>query len=163
MFHLYVISDLNLKLNSPTYLRSFKVQLTWSSNKANLKTNELSKEVRHKVVEKHHSGEGYKNISKSLIIPLISVKSIHEEVEDVSYHTDSTQIRSPIQTQQTGKQETGSGCHCKSTSEFERSARLFVWDWGGSVLINQQHPIPFTKLSSMDRWQERNHYWKKCI
>ena len=28
------------------------------TNKANMKTKKLSKEVRHKVVEKHHSGEG---------------------------------------------------------------------------------------------------------
>ena len=41
-----------------------------------MKTKELSKEVRHKVVEKHRSGEGYKKISKSLIIPLSTVKSI---------------------------------------------------------------------------------------
>ena len=39
------------------------MQLTWSTNKANMKTKELSKEVSHKVVEKHHSGEGYKKIS----------------------------------------------------------------------------------------------------
>ena len=54
---------------------SFKVQLTWSTNSANMKTKELFKEVRHKVVEKHHSGEDYK-ISKSLIIPLSMMKSI---------------------------------------------------------------------------------------
>ena len=41
-----------------------------------MKTKELSKEVRHKVVEKYRSGEGYKKISKSLIIPLSLVKSI---------------------------------------------------------------------------------------
>ena len=52
------------------------MQLTWSTNKANTKAKELSKEVRHKAVEKLHSGEGYKKISKSLIIPLSTVKSI---------------------------------------------------------------------------------------
>ena len=52
------------------------MQLTWSTNKANKKTKELSKDVRHKVVEKHHSGEGYKKISKSLIIHLSTVQSI---------------------------------------------------------------------------------------
>ena len=47
------------------------MQLTWSTKK----TKELYKEVRHKVVEKHRSGEGYKKISKSLIIPLSTAKS----------------------------------------------------------------------------------------
>ena len=41
-----------------------------------MKTKELSKEVRHEVVEKHHSGEDYKKISKSFIIPLSMVISI---------------------------------------------------------------------------------------
>ena len=60
---MYIISGFTLKLNSPTYLGSFNVQLTWSTNKANIKTKELSKEVRHKVMEKHCLGEGYKKIS----------------------------------------------------------------------------------------------------
>ena len=62
--HLFVIGGLTETLSSSTYLRSFKVQLTWSTNEANMKTKDLFKEVRHKVVEKHRSGEGYKNISK---------------------------------------------------------------------------------------------------
>ena len=73
-FHLYVIGGLNSKLISSTYRRSFKVKLTWSTNKVNMKIEELSKEVRHKVAEKHRSGEGYKKISKSLIIPLSTVE-----------------------------------------------------------------------------------------
>ncbi|MGH0121304.1 UNVERIFIED_CONTAM: hypothetical protein FKN15_070365 [Acipenser sinensis] len=38
-------------------------------------TKELSKQ-RDKVVERHSAGEGYKKISKALIIPLSTVKSI---------------------------------------------------------------------------------------
>ena len=86
-FHLYVINGLTEKLSSPTYLRSFKVQLTWSTNMVNMKTKELSKEVRHKVVEKHHSGEGYKKISASLIIPLSMVKSIIKWKTNHTTHT----------------------------------------------------------------------------
>ena len=89
------------------------MQLTWSTNKANMKTKELSKKVRDKVVEKHRSGEGCKKISKSLIIPLSTVKSIMKKWK--TYHP--TQIRSPIQTRQTGKQETCSGCYCKSNND----------------------------------------------
>ena len=58
------------------------------------------------------------------------------------YHT--TQIRSPIQTQQPGKQETGSGCHCKSNNDFERSARLHVQQVGQCSSINN---IPFPSQS----------------
>ena len=64
------------------------MQLTCSTNKANMKTKELSKEVRHKGVEKHRSGEGYKKISKSLIIPLNTVKSIIKKWK--TYHTNKT-------------------------------------------------------------------------
>ena len=66
-----------------------------------MKMKEFSKEVRHKVVEKHLSGEGYTKIS--ITHPFEYGEIHHYEVEDVSYHSDSTQIRSPIQTQQPGK------------------------------------------------------------
>ena len=56
-----------------------------------MKTKELSKEVRHKVVEKHHSGEGYKKISKLLIIPLCMVESIIKNWK--TYHTTQTPPR----------------------------------------------------------------------
>ena len=41
-----------------------------------MKTNELSKQVRDKVVEKYRSGLGYKKISETLNIPLSTIKSI---------------------------------------------------------------------------------------
>ena len=41
-----------------------------------MKTKELSKQLRNKVVERHRSGEGYKKISKALNIPWSTVKSI---------------------------------------------------------------------------------------
>ena len=104
------------------------MQLIWSTTKGNRKTNELSKEVRHEVVEKHC----FTKISKSLIIPLCMVKSIIKKWK--MYHT--TQIRSPIQTQLPGKQETGSGCHCKSNNDFERSPRLYVQYGGQCSSIN---------------------------
>ena len=68
------------------------MQLTWSTNQANMKTKELSKEVRHKVVEKHRSGEGYKKISKSIIIPFSMVKSIMKNWK--MYHTNQARPRS---------------------------------------------------------------------
>ena len=41
-----------------------------------MKTKELSKQVRDKVVEKYRSGLGYKKISETLIIPRSTIKSI---------------------------------------------------------------------------------------
>ena len=45
----------------------------------------------------------------------------------------------------------------------EKSARLCPrWE---SVFINQQYPVPFTKLASMDSWQERSIekvIWSLC-
>ena len=41
-----------------------------------MKTNELSKQVREKVVEKYRSGLGYKKVSETLNIPWSTIKSI---------------------------------------------------------------------------------------
>ena len=66
-----------------------------------MKIEELSKEVRHKVMEKHCSGEGYKKISKSLIISLSTVKSIIKEWKTCHTVTNleamSTQHTGPIE------------------------------------------------------------------
>ena len=44
-----------------------------------MKTKELSKQVRDKVVEKYRSGLGYKKISNILNIPLSTIKFIIKE------------------------------------------------------------------------------------
>ena len=88
-------------------------------------------------MENHRSGEGY-NLEEYYKVTRYAFEYSeihHEEVEDVSYHPDSTQIISPIQTQQPGKQETGSGCLWKSNNDFERSARLYVWNGGQCLSI----------------------------
>jgi len=41
-----------------------------------MKTNKLSKEVMNKVVEKYKLGLGYRKLSKSLMIPGSTIKSI---------------------------------------------------------------------------------------
>ena len=64
------------------------MKLNWSTNKENIKTKELSKKVRHKVVEKQRSGEGCKDISKSFMIPSSTVKSIMKKWN--TYRTTQT-------------------------------------------------------------------------
>ena len=106
-----------------------------------MKTKKISKEVRHKVVEKHRSGEGYQKISNSLIIPLSTMKSIIKKCR--TYHTTQTLPRSGRPSKlnsQASKQEIGSGCHCKSNNDFERSAKLRVQDGGQCSSINN---IPY--------------------
>jgi DNA-directed RNA polymerase specialized sigma24 family protein len=41
-----------------------------------MKTKELSKQVRDKVVQKYRSGLGYKKISETLNIPRSTIKSV---------------------------------------------------------------------------------------
>ena len=53
---------------------------------------ELSKDIRDKVVERHRSGDGYKNISKALNIPWTTVKTIIKKWK--AYGTPKTMSRS---------------------------------------------------------------------
>ncbi|CAB1451284.1 unnamed protein product [Pleuronectes platessa] len=50
--------------------------LTGSDSKSIMKTKELTKQVRDKVVEKYEAGLGYKKISRALNISLGTIKSI---------------------------------------------------------------------------------------
>ncbi|MGH0186727.1 UNVERIFIED_CONTAM: hypothetical protein FKN15_022402 [Acipenser sinensis] len=57
-----------------------------------MKSQELSEQFRDKVVERHGAGEGYKKISKTLMIPLSTVKAIIKKWK--IYHTTQTLPRS---------------------------------------------------------------------
>ena len=47
-----------------------------------MKTEELSKQVRDKVVEKYKSGLGYKNVSETLNIPRSTIKCIIKKCKE---------------------------------------------------------------------------------
>ena len=53
-----------------------------------MKTKELSKQVRDKVVEKYRSGLGYKKISKTLNIPRSTIKSIIKKLKEYGTTTN---------------------------------------------------------------------------
>ena len=53
-----------------------------------MKTKELSKQVRDKVVEKYRSGLGYTNISETLNIPQSTVKSIIKKLKEYGTTTN---------------------------------------------------------------------------
>ena len=125
------------------------MQLTWSTNKANMKLKELSKEVRHKVVEKHRSGEGYKKISKSLIIPLSTVKPIIKKWK--AYHTNQSPPRSgrPSKLSSRTNRKLVRDVTVNPTMTL-KDLQGFVSEMG-SAFINNEYPVPSTKLASLDR------------
>ena len=53
-----------------------------------MKTKELSKQVRDKVVEKYRSGLGYKKISETLNMPLSTIKSLIKEWKEYGTTTN---------------------------------------------------------------------------
>jgi transposase len=53
-----------------------------------MKTKELSKQVRDKVVEKYRSGLGYKKISKTLNITQSNIKSITKKWKEYGTTTN---------------------------------------------------------------------------
>ena len=63
-----------------------------SQQRLNHEHQELSKDLRDKVVEGHRSGDGYKNISKTLNIPWSTVKTIIKKWK--TYGTTKTLPRS---------------------------------------------------------------------
>ncbi|CAB1415097.1 unnamed protein product [Pleuronectes platessa] len=50
--------------------------VAWQQTQSIMKTKELTKQVRDKVVEKYEAGLGYKKISRALNISLSTIKSI---------------------------------------------------------------------------------------
>ena len=155
-FHLFVISGLTEKLISLTYLRSFKVQLTWSTNKANMKTKEFSKEVRHKVGEKHHSGEGHKKISKPLIITLSTMTSIIKKGK--TCHTTQTLPRSghPSKLSSRASRKLVRDVTVNPTMTF-KDQQGSMYEIGVSA-YQSTISRSIHKAGLHGQWQERSHY-----
>ena len=90
-----------------------------------MKTNELAKQVRDKVVEKYRSGLGYKKISETLNIPRSTIKSIIKKCKE--YGTTTNLLRGPpTKTHGPGKE----GINQKETKDNpEGAAKLHSGDW----------------------------------
>jgi transposase len=67
-----------------------------------MKTKELSKQVRDKVVEKYRSGLCYKKISETLNIPQSTIKSIIKKCKE--YGTTPAKRGLPTKTHRPGKE-----------------------------------------------------------
>ena len=60
----------------------------FQSKYSTMSTKELSKDLQDKVVERHRSGDGYKNISKALNISWSTVTTIINKWTGIWYHQD---------------------------------------------------------------------------
>jgi hypothetical protein len=69
-----------------------------------MKTKELSKQVRDKVVEKYRSGLGYKTISETLNIPWSAIKFIIQKMLGIWHHKKPAKRRPPTRTHGPGKE-----------------------------------------------------------
>ncbi|MGH0143874.1 UNVERIFIED_CONTAM: hypothetical protein FKN15_001691 [Acipenser sinensis] len=93
-----------------------------------MKTKELSKQVRDKVVEKYRSGLGYKKISKTLNIPRSTIKAIIKKWKE--YGTTTNLARGPsTKTHGLGKEGINQRGNKETKDNPEGAAKLHSGDW----------------------------------
>ena len=93
-----------------------------------MKTKELSKQVRDKVVEKYRSGLGYKKISETLNIPRSTIKSIIKKWKEYGTTTNlPREGRPPKLTDQTRRALIRGNKETKDNPEG--AAKLHSGDW----------------------------------
>ena len=113
-------------------------------------------------MEKNRSGEGYKEISNSLIIPLSTVKSIIMKWK--TYHTTQTRSRlgCPSKLSSWASRKLVQDVTVNPAMTLKHLQGSIIWD-GGQCSINN---IPSPSQNwPLNRWQERSHYWSlnlKC-
>ena len=110
-----------------------------------MSTNELSKDLRNRVVERHRSGDGCKNISKALNIPWSTVKTIIKKWK--AYSTTKTLPRSGSPS----KLDDQARSDQRATGLYNRVVTVCMW----------QYPKHSTSLACTVGWQEGRHYSKK--
>ncbi|MGH0116190.1 UNVERIFIED_CONTAM: hypothetical protein FKN15_000117 [Acipenser sinensis] len=93
-----------------------------------MKTKELSKQVRDKVVEKYRSGLGYKKISKTLNIPRSTIKAIIKKWKEYGTTTNlAREGRPPKLTDQARMALIRQATETKDNPEG--AAKLHSGDW----------------------------------
>ena len=93
-----------------------------------MKTKELSKQVRDKVVEKYRSGLGYKKISETLNIPWSTIKSIIKKMERI-WHNKPAKTGPPTKTHRPGKEGINQTGNKETKDNPEGAAKLHSGDW----------------------------------
>ena len=94
-----------------------------------MKTKELSKQVRDKVVEKYRSELGYKNISETLNIPQSTFKSIIKKWKEYVTTTTPPREDSPPKTHGPGKEGINQRGNKETKDNPEGAAKLHSRDW----------------------------------
>ena len=120
-----------------------------------MKTKELSKQLRDKVVERHRSGEGYKKISKALNIPWSTVKSIIKKWK--VYGTTQNLLRA-------GRPKLSSRVRRALVREASKRPMTTLKDVQHSMAEMEEtvHVSTIaqvsTNLACMEEWQEGSHF-----
>ena len=94
-----------------------------------MKTKELSKQVRDKVVEKYRSGLGYKNRSETLNILRSTVKSIIKKFKEYGTTTNLPTEGRPPKTHGPGKEGINQRGNKETKDNPEGAAKLHSGDW----------------------------------
>ncbi|XP_067348196.1 uncharacterized protein [Channa argus] len=126
-----------------------------------VKTKEHSKEVRENVIEKHKSGDGYKKISKSLNIPLSTVKSIIKKWKEHGTSVNLHRSGHPQKLSESAKRELVSiAKNCtRKTKEHPTEVREKVIEkhrsGDGYKKISKSLNIPLSTVKSIiKKWKE---------
>ncbi|MGH0152133.1 UNVERIFIED_CONTAM: hypothetical protein FKN15_021872 [Acipenser sinensis] len=93
-----------------------------------MKTKELSKQVRDKVVEKYRSGLGYKKISKTLNIPRSTIKAIIKKWKEYGTTTNLAREGRPPKLTDQARRALIRG-NKETKDNLEGAAKLHSGDW----------------------------------
>ena len=94
-----------------------------------MKTKELSKQVRDKVVEKYISGLGYKQISETLNIHGAPLNSLFKKIERIWHHNKPAKRGSPTKTHGPGKEGINQSGNKETKKKPKGAAKLHRGDW----------------------------------
>ena len=118
--------------------------------KTTMRPKELSKDLRDKVVERHRSCDGYKNISTSQSLRSGRLCGTTKTLPKSGWPSklDDQTRRRLIRV------------HQEANGNFERVTCLYGKDWSLCVYVTT-NPKHSTSLACTVGWQEGSHYSKK--
>ena len=94
-----------------------------------MKTRELSKQLRDKVVEKYRPGLGYKEISETLNIPRNIIKYVLKKWKRIWHHNKPAKRGPPTKTHRPGNEDTNQRGNKETKDTTEGAVKLHSGDW----------------------------------
>ena len=156
--HLCLIVVIPLFQNKISCSRRFPLLgSAFHSKDSTMRTKELSKDVRDKVVERHRSGDGYKNISKALNIPWSTVKAINKKRKTYGSTKTLPRLGHPSKLYDQAKRRLIREAKRSIATSKELHAFMAKTGHCEHVTISQA----FHKSGLFSRWQEGSDYTKK--